>query len=151
MSEHTPGPWKKGNWSNNGNLHIMATGFRDESSADACNTPARVYAPRRQHDDECIFCSPNDITEADANAWFDANQNRVRGRTLEQLSQQIKTFLNTENQTKVEAAFLDMLKKKTQVSLMLQPPRRKVTVLENDPSKGPKDAPVLIVEYSDFQ
>ena len=43
------------------------------------------------------------------------------------------------------------LRKLASVQISLDPPRRKLVVAANEPSMGPTNAPVTIIEYSDFQ
>jgi hypothetical protein len=90
-------------------------------------------------------------TDADAQAWFDKNQNRVRGRTFEQVKSGIVNFLNNDAGTKARTAYLNKLKAKTKVRVLIGPPRVEVKIAADDPSKGPASAPVQIVEFSDFQ
>ena len=49
------------------------------------------------------------------------------------------------------ASIIDALKSKTTVAVMLDPPRQKVKMAANSPMRGPADAPIQIVEFSDFQ
>ena len=50
----------------------------------------------------------------------------------------------------VRGIYVDSLKAKTDVRVMLDPPRQKVATA-NSPSKGPANAPIEMVEFSDFQ
>jgi hypothetical protein len=43
------------------------------------------------------------------------------------------------------------LKEKQAVKILLEPPRSEVRIAEDDPTEGPKDAPIQLVEFSDFQ
>ena len=89
--------------------------------------------------------SENDIT-----FWYQAHPERVQGASLQQVHDPIKAMLIEERMGAARTAFLDKLKAKTPVTITLEPPRQTVATAGH-PSKGPKDAPVEVVEFSDFQ
>ena len=89
------------------------------------------------------------VTDEEAQAWYAQNQNRLRG-SFEQLSQQIKDFLQRQRQENARNDFLSSLKEGVEVSYRLDPPRVEVES-EGFPAKGPENAPVTIVEFSDFE
>jgi protein-disulfide isomerase len=91
------------------------------------------------------------VTEQDIAAWYQANQGRVQGASLEQVKQPIRAFLTQERMQTIREEYVDALKGKTAVNVMLDPPRQKVTNPPTSPVRGPADAPVEIVEFSDFQ
>lgn len=84
-------------------------------------------------------------------AFYEQNQAAMRGRTLEQTSGQIKMFLTNQSRQGAMNVLLGSLREKNPVETMLEPPRVAVTIAANDPTKGPADAPVQILEFSDFQ
>jgi protein-disulfide isomerase len=90
------------------------------------------------------------VTESDIAAWYQANQARVQGASLDQVRQPIRAFLIQERMQDVRAKYLDELKSKTSVRVMLDPPRQAVAAA-NSPAKGPARAPVEMIEFSDFQ
>ena len=51
----------------------------------------------------------------------------------------------------ITSQYLDTLKAKTTVRVMLDPPRQKVAMVSSSPTRGPAGAPVEVVEFSDFQ
>lgn len=83
------------------------------------------------------------VTEPQIDEWFTANQNRLRGRTKEQVADQIRTLLSTEG-------FNADLKAQGEVKSLLEPYRIEVES-EGFPTKGPVTAPVTILEFSDFE
>jgi hypothetical protein len=91
------------------------------------------------------------VTDGDVEAWYQANQGRVQGATLEQVRQPIRSFLTQERMQEVRQQYLDALKSKTPVRVMLDPPRQKIKMAANSPARGPAGAPVEIVEWSDFE
>jgi protein-disulfide isomerase len=91
------------------------------------------------------------ITDTEVQAFFDQNQNRMGGRTLEQMDPQIRGYLSSQNLGRAQLDLLERLKTKANVKITLEPPRVDVIVAANDPVQGPAGAAVTIVEYSDFQ
>jgi len=90
---------------------------------------------------------PSDI---EINAWYEDNQSRVRGRTLDQLKGQIADLLRKERRAEANAKLDARLQKEQKVEVFLQPYRVPLNN-EGAPSMGPDDAPVTFVEFSDFQ
>ena len=91
------------------------------------------------------------VTDSDVSAFFNANQQRMRGRTVEQMTDQIRARLSQGRGQQARTRFVNELKKKYAVKISLDPPRTPVEIAENDPVKGPDSAPVKIIEFSDFQ
>jgi len=90
-------------------------------------------------------------SDAEISAWFQANQARVQGRSLEDVRQPIRNFLTQERMQAVRTKYIEDLRSKTTVRVMLDPPRQKVAMAANSPARGPADAPIQIVEFSDFE
>ena len=91
------------------------------------------------------------VSDADVAAWYQANQDRLQGAPLDQVRQPIRAFLTQERMQGVRAQYIDTLKAKTTVTVMLDPPRQKVEMVASSPSRGPASAPVEVVDFSDFQ
>ena len=89
-------------------------------------------------------------TEADVNAWYQANSGRVQGASLEQVKGPIRELLVRERELAARQQYLDTLRAKTTVTIALDPPRVKVAE-GGGAARGPKDAPIQIVEFSDFE
>jgi protein-disulfide isomerase len=90
------------------------------------------------------------VADADVYAWYRTNQSRVQGAPLDQVRQPIRAYLTQERMQGVREKFLDTLKAKTPVRVMLEPPRQTVAA-SNSPVKGPANAPIELIEFSDFQ
>jgi protein-disulfide isomerase len=90
------------------------------------------------------------VADAEVAAWYQANQSRVQGATIDQVRQPIRAFLLQERTQAARRQFVESLKNRTPVRVMLEPPRQNVTAA-NGARKGPATAPVQIVEFSDFQ
>lgn len=91
------------------------------------------------------------VTDADVEAFYNANRARMRGQTLEAMSGRIRPYLATQRMDEARQSLLDELKQKSDVRITLEPPRADVVITANDPVQGPADAKVTIVEYADFQ
>lgn len=91
---------------------------------------------------------PQPVTDADADNFYEQNKARING-TKEQVLPQIKQYLQQQNAQTARQAFFKDLRAKYKVEMLLEPLR--VDVEATGPSKGPADAPVTIVEFSDFQ
>ena len=91
------------------------------------------------------------VSDAEINTWFQANQARLQGAPLEQVRQPIRAFLTQERMQGIRSQYLDGLKTRTAVRVMLDPPRTKVEMVASSPSRGPASAPVEVVDFSDFQ
>jgi protein-disulfide isomerase len=89
-------------------------------------------------------------TENDISFWYQMNPARVQGATLAQVHDAIKSLLIDQRMAEAHDAFIGKLKEKVSVTISLEPPRQKVDVAGH-PSKGPKDAPIELIEFSDFQ
>lgn len=91
-----------------------------------------------------------DPAEAEIQKVFDENQARMPpGSTLESMREQIKGFLQQGARRERASQVFEELKTKNQYAMLLEEPR--VTVEAIGPSRGPADAKVTIVEFSDFQ
>jgi protein-disulfide isomerase len=90
------------------------------------------------------------VTEADVLEWYKANPGRVQGAPIDQVRAPIRSLLTQERTQTVYQTYVDQLKAKTPVRIMLDPPREKVAVA-GSPAKGPASAPIELIEFSDFQ
>jgi len=90
---------------------------------------------------------PNDI---EINAWYEDNQGRVGGRTLEQARPQIVNLLSSQRRREATEKLEARLNRENDVTIHLQPYR---VTLNNEgaPTAGKEDAAVTLVEFSDFQ
>jgi len=89
-------------------------------------------------------------SEIEIAAWYNENQARLGGKTLDQLRPQISDLLAKQRKAEAVANLEDRLRKEHAVKVAFQPFRMTFT---NDgaPTLGKKDAPVTLVEFSDFQ
>ncbi len=98
-----------------------------------------------------IMSKVTPVADADVIAWYQANQDRVRGAPLEQVGEQIRQFLQQQQVSRHSAELIDRLKTTIKVETSLDPPRLTVAIPKEAPAMGPAAAPVQLVAFSDFQ
>lgn len=91
------------------------------------------------------------VTDADVQEFFEQNRARLGGQTIEQIGAQIREYMVARNEAEARQAFIDGLRADANVAISLEPPRVPVMIASNERIKGPDDAEITIVEYSDFQ
>jgi protein-disulfide isomerase len=91
---------------------------------------------------------PAAVTDADVDAFYEQNKAQIP-RPKEQVAAQIKTYLEQQGEQKAKTDYFKKLQDKYKVDYKLEPIR--VQVAATGPAKGPANAPVTIVEFSDFQ
>jgi protein-disulfide isomerase len=97
-----------------------------------------------------IVAKIQEPTESDISAWYFANEERVEHAELDQVREPIRQLLLRERGFVAQEQYVNALKARTRVTISLDPPRE-VVEDAGRPSRGPADAPVQIVEFSDFQ
>lgn len=86
------------------------------------------------------------VGDDEVSAFFEQNKERMRpGETLESVGPRIRAFLEQNKQGEAIEGLLTA----ADVAMKLAPPR--IEVEATGPSRGPADAPVTIVEFSDYQ
>jgi protein-disulfide isomerase len=90
-----------------------------------------------------------EVTDADVDKFYEENKSRIRG-TKEQVAPQIKQYLGADRQMQAREKYFASLEDKYKTETLFEPIRAKV-VSAGFPAKGPAEAPVTIVEFSDFQ
>lgn len=91
---------------------------------------------------------PAAVTDAAVDAFYTQNKERIP-RPKEEVAGQIKQYLEQQGQQKAQQDFYTGLRDKYKVEMKLEPIR--VEVAATGPAQGPANAPVTIVEFSDFQ
>ena len=91
---------------------------------------------------------PAAVTDAEVDAFYEQNKAQIP-RPKEQVAAQIKSYLEQQGGQKAQQDFYGKLKDKYKVEYKMEPIR--VEVAATGPTRGPANAPVTIVEFSDFQ
>ena len=86
------------------------------------------------------------VSDEEVEAFFQQNRARMRpNETLESVGPEIRRFLEGGR----EQDAIDGLREGATVRILLEPPRLEVAAV--GPARGPADAPVTIVEFSDYE
>jgi protein-disulfide isomerase len=89
------------------------------------------------------------VTDDAVKAFFEQNKARMGSATLEQIGPRIRKFLEERQGNEARETYVAGLRSKAGVSVKLEAPR--VAVSDDGPSRGKADAPITIVEFSDYQ
>ena len=94
----------------------------------------------------------NSLTEEDAKRFYEENRNRITGEYAP-LKDQLLSFVREQERRRLEAELADRLRKAASVRVFLAAPAPPAFALsyEDQPQKGSADAPVTIVEFTDFE
>ena len=91
------------------------------------------------------------VNDAEVTQWYQSNQSRVPGgASLDQVRQPIRDYLLNQRTQLAREQFLDTLRSKVAVRVSLEPPRQTVSAAKGA-AKGPANAPIELIEFSDFQ
>jgi protein-disulfide isomerase len=91
-----------------------------------------------------------DVSDAEAKDFYEKNKARFGPTTEADAVVQIKTGLRGQRVNEKKQEYVNGLRTKAAVKILMEPPRLEVAS-DGDPAKGPEAAPVTIVEFSDFQ
>jgi protein-disulfide isomerase len=89
-------------------------------------------------------------TDAEVQAVYDENKEQIGNQTLDQIKPRIVEYLQQQKSAERREAFLNELKAKYKTKIALRPPVVEVATAGR-PEKGGKQAPVTIIEFSDYQ
>lgn len=98
------------------------------------------------------------VSDTDVQMFYRANQAMMKKpdgtvASLDEVKDRIREHLEGQGKGQKRQEYLAKLIEDNKVKILMEPldpPTIEVSV-DDDPSKGPKDAPVTIVEFSDFQ
>jgi protein-disulfide isomerase len=89
-------------------------------------------------------------SEVEIAAWFKENRTRTGGRTLDQIQGEIGDYLRDQRRKDAAERLQTRLNAEQKVTVNLEPYRVQIDN-EGAPAIGPADAPVTLVEFSDFE
>lgn len=89
-------------------------------------------------------------TDLEITTWYEKNPERIGGRPLNDVKPQIVDYLSNVKRKEAERKLEDRIRSENKVVVNFEPFRFR---FENEgaPTAGKKDAPVELVEFSDFQ
>ncbi len=89
-------------------------------------------------------------SEVEISTWYQENQARTGGRSLDQLRAQIAAYLRKERGTEATEKLQQRLNQDRKVTIHLEPFRLQFNNA-GAPATGPENAPLTLVEFSDFE
>lgn len=129
------------------NLHQLLENSLTQAVQDRLLT-AEAAARKVSKDQLLAEIKPAMVSDADVDAFYEQNKAQIP-RPKDQVAPQIKAYLEQQGQQKARTEYFKTLEAKYKVDYKLEPIR--VEVAATGPAKGPANAPVTIVEFSDFQ
>ncbi len=99
-----------------------------------------------------VHAKVSDPSPEEVNKIYEQYKDQFEGRPKEQAVFFIMQRLKADASQSIQDEYLDSLEEKFAVKNYLVKPIERVTVsMDDDHQKGPKDAPVQIIEFTDFQ
>ena len=91
-------------------------------------------------------------TEAEVAKFYEENKARING-SLNDVRNQVATYLQERERNRLEGELSARLRKNAKIQwLITEPPQPVQNIsVDDDPVRGPANAPVTIVEFTDFQ
>lgn len=93
--------------------------------------------------------TPEPVSQEAVDAVYEENRAQLNNVPKAQVEGQIRTYLGQQAQQKARDEFFGALEEKYKVDISLEPLREEVAA--TGASKGPANAPVTIVEFSEFE
>ncbi len=87
----------------------------------------------------------SEVSDEEVAAYYEENSEKMGGASLEQVAPRIRSYMVKQRETSLVAE----LRENAETAVLLEPARNEVAAI--GPAKGPGNAPVTIVEFSDFQ
>lgn len=99
-----------------------------------------------------VSAAKKPVTDEEIHAFYEERKGQLPGEESA-WSQRIRTYLEQQRESQARNDLLADLRKGVAIEVSLKEPARpRFTVaMDNQPMRGPADAPVTIVEFSDFQ
>lgn len=134
-------------------LHLLWVGAEQARDAHLLETAAQAEgATLESYRERHILKQIETPTDAAIQAFYDANRNYIEA-PLKDVREQIIKRLMFEQESEAEEGVLAKLREQSVFTLSLPTPKLPRYPMEagDSPAFGPKDAPVTLVEFSDFQ
>jgi protein-disulfide isomerase len=115
-----------------------------KAAADRGMTPEDLL--RTEIQDKVVPPTPEQLKQ-----FYEDNKERAGGRSFEEVRTGLERMLVEQQVAERTTQFNDQLKSTMEFTVFLDPPRHEVTIPADAMVKGPADAPITLVEFSDFQ
>lgn len=89
-------------------------------------------------------------TEEEIKQFYKARKDQIGAKTYEQMKDTISSFLVQDRQNTARQTLLAGLRSEAKIEVKLSPPRIEVEAGDS-PYMGPKNAPVTVIEFTDYQ
>lgn len=89
------------------------------------------------------------VSDDEVKAFYEQNKDRYEGRAFAQLEPTIRRQLEQQKRQKAIGEYLTSLRASTGFESLLEAPRFEIA--GEGPARGPADAPITVVEFSDYQ
>lgn len=92
------------------------------------------------------------VTDEEVHAFFEERKGQLKGNEAD-WALRIRTYLEQQRESQIRKELLEALRKEASVKVFLKEPQapRHIIDIAARPVKGPAEAPVTVVEFSDFQ
>jgi len=90
-------------------------------------------------------------TQDEISQYYEKMKSRMGGKTLDETKGDIERALRVQKGNERRAQFFTELSAKNEVKILLDPPRATIALRPGAPVEGPANAPITIVEWSDYQ
>ena len=97
-----------------------------------------------------VTAKTEQVTDKEVTDYYNKNKSRLGGKKLEEVQDQLKQSLQAQKQQQRQQAFNGELRKAAKIDYKIAPPVVDVPIA-GAPTKGPKNAPITLVEFSDYQ
>lgn len=91
-----------------------------------------------------------DPTESQLRTIYQLQKRRFGNKTFDEIKVQLASQVKRQEQEIALSTYLDKLREDVDVKINIERPRAEVSA-DDDPYKGPKDAPITLIEFSEFQ
>ena len=100
-----------------------------------------------------VYAKTPDVPEADVTAFINQNRARLPKMDEQELRLKVWDYLRSQKVNEQRQAYVQKLRDQGKVEVLLEEPNSARVAVSGDrgPVRGDKDAPVTIVEFSDFQ
>jgi protein-disulfide isomerase len=89
------------------------------------------------------------VSDEELIAFYEENKERMGGATLEKVMPGIRRYLQNQRRDTAAEQYLEALRASASIRVRLDAPRIEVAAM--GPSLGPDDAPVTLIEFSDYR
>jgi protein-disulfide isomerase len=90
------------------------------------------------------------ISDQEVKEFYEKNKPRFGGRSFDEIQDPLKKQLAAQKAQVYRTNYLDRLTQNADIKILISRPRIEVSA-DDDPFQGPENAPVTLIEFTDFQ